>query len=92
MGAYNTAGLPNVTGKIQGGDSAGVTIWAHHLDKGALSSIMNTKSYASPAEAVSEYYDVEIDASRSNSIYAASDTVMPASADMTMALYLGRTA
>ena len=90
-GWYNVAGLPNITGRLQGGDTSGVTIWAHHLDNGALSSIMNTKSYASPAESVSEYYDIEINASRSNIIFGTSDTVMPASVDIVSGLYLGRT-
>ena len=88
-GKYNDPGLPNVTGKLQGGDTSGVTIWAHRLDHGALSSVLNTKSYASPAGQAQEYYDIEIDASLSNNIFGASDTVMPKSADVIIAIYLG---
>ena len=78
-----------MTGKLQGGDTSGVTIWAHRLDHGALSSVLNTKSYASPAGQAQEYYDIEIDASLSNNIFGSSDTVMPRSADIIIAIYLG---
>lgn len=91
-GKYNSSGLPNITGHLQGGDTSGITVWAHALDEGALVSVRNTKSYAAPAEQVPEYYDVSLDASLSNAIYGASATVMPDSADMTVGIYLGRTA
>ena len=81
-----------MTGKLQGGDTSGVTIWAHRLDHGALSSVLNTKSYASPVGQSQEYYDIEVDASLSNNIFGASDTVMPASSDIITGIYLGRSA
>jgi hypothetical protein len=92
-GAYVAPGLPNITGHLQGGDTSGVTIWAHTLDEGALSSVQNSKSYATPAEQTQEFFDIDFNASRSNPIYSdAVNTVQPPTVQFIMAMYLGKPA
>ena len=54
------------------------------LEKNPIDKSLNTQ----PGE---NWENVDFSASRSNSIYAASDTVMPESTDMPVGLYLGET-
>lgn len=92
-GKYNAAGLPGLTGNSDtvgwsdptlfpsGVFSSGGTEWEGGSLQVVEASDMNGGAHV-----------VIFDAADGNPIYGASDAVMPASADMTVALYLGRTA
>ena len=86
-GGYNAPGLPNITGKI-GTRSSGMT----HV--GAFFLSLNTEGMkcGTFVNGVTDkdIYIPTLDASRSNSIYGASSTVMPPSINVPMILYLGR--
>ena len=83
-GAYNRPGLPNVTGR-----AAGFQMTA---TGGALSFVAGGNNLVYNMESVVAMYNLSVDASRSNPIYGLADTVMPASAEAPVALYLGRSA
>ena len=92
--------MPGLTGKIQrpaqladdfnfGGE------WLETSESGALTSTQHTINQSinsAPWAGGSCLGSIILDASRSNSEYGASDTVMPASADITLGIYLGWTA
>jgi len=98
-GKYNAPGLPGITGDFynlvtnnpknipQMGYAHGCFYTpAKRSDAGSIVGIETSASVT-----VADNGDgIQMDASRSNSHYGASSTVMPASADMTVALYLGR--
>lgn len=100
VGKYNAPGMPGLTGKIQrpaqladdfnfGGE------WLETSESGALTSTQHTINQSinsAPWAGGSCLGSIILDASRSNSEYGASDTVMPASADITLGIYLGWTA
>lgn len=92
MGASDThpagttieAGLPNITGSVK--QSYGAFIWQIGSNKGAVSNITNTGHTDGKGVAISYTYDnsapaggagFEFNASASNPIYGASDTVQP---------------
>lgn len=85
MGKFNVAGLPGITGSIE---DTGTSIIN---GSGAFRSFYSSGHWeGSVIENGTDSFD--FDASRSSAIYGASDTVMPESVDVTMALYLGMTA
>lgn len=100
IGKYNTPGMPGLTGKIQrpaqladdfnfGGE------WLETSESGALTSTqykINQSINSAPWAGGSCLGSIILDASRSNSEYGASNTVMPASTDVPMGIYLGRPA
>lgn len=78
------AGLPNITGSVK--QSYGAFIWQIGSNKGAVSNITNTGHTDGKGVAISYTYDnsapaggagFEFNASASNPIYGASDTVQP---------------
>ncbi len=86
-GGYNKPGLPNVTGVLDYGvhgpsawTTAGCVLVGQYL----------SSQYAATTKAPGVRF--AIDASKSNTVYGASDTVMPASWESPVALYLGRAA
>lgn len=100
IGKYNAPGVPGLTGKIQrpaqladdfnfGGE------WLETSESGALTSTqykINQSINSAPWAGGSCLGSIILEASRSNSEYGASNTVMPASTDVPMGIYLGRTA
>lgn len=86
-GAWNAPGLPNITGKI-GTRSSGMT------HTGAFFLSLNTEGMkcGTFVNGVTDknIYIPTLDASRSNSTYGASSTVMPPSVNVPMIIYLGR--
>ena len=90
FGAYNTAGLPNLSGYgdfvVESGETDAATgMWVKQIE--AQNTAMQTITSAGRTVAT-----FSLDASRSNSEYGAQSTVMPASADMAVGIYLGRSA
>ena len=86
-GAYNAAGLPGLTGRTSlrssvgfGGGAAGV------FKKTIDNSLIYEPSFEPKSNDMAW---LEFDASGSSTIYSASTTVMPESADMSVGLYLG---
>lgn len=86
-GSYNKPGLPNITGKISARSSGMAQIGAFFLGLntdgvpcGTFVGSDSNRSINVPT----------LDASRSNSTYGASSTVMPPSVNVPMILYLGR--
>ena len=74
------AGLPNVTGKIRLAsiDTAGVVYIDDNINQGAFWGVNDANGFpAPPNSAGSRSIYLNIDASRSNSIYSASTTVQP---------------
>ena len=85
QGKYNTPGMPDITGSIN-------IVSVFDGSVGAFSSAENNKNLNGTAGGIFGRNVTNFEASRSNSEYGASDTIMPASADMTVGLYLGRSA
>lgn len=86
-GKYNAPGLPNVTGGV----ATGAGMKSEYDDPG--SALYSGDD--SPAEGMTPGAspgNIYLDASRNNPLYGASTTVMPASADMAVGIYLGRPA
>ena len=88
-GSYNKPGLPNITGKISARSSGMAQIGAFFLGLntdgvpcGTFVGSDSNRSINVPT----------LDASRSNSTYGASSTVMPPSVNTPVILYLGRAA
>lgn len=78
VGSYLEAGLPNITGKFgvdssfaSNGSSLFIGAFAYHTDNYSKNGINGSSGGGS--------YDASFDASRSNFIYGASDTVQPPS-------------
>lgn len=87
IGRYNAPGAPDISGESGG-------YWANKsIAEGALgfSVIETEQSYSGGSEPVT-VRNMTLAASLSNPIYGASSTVMPASADMAIGIYLGRAA
>ena len=89
MGVSNTAGLPNATGYIHR-----IVFNTHEPwnEAGALSITENTDAWL--YSGVGDYWTgtgrINIDLSSSNSIYGKSNTVMPASVNYPVIIYLGK--
>ena len=84
-GKYNAPGLPNIRGGVATG--AGMKV-EYNEPASALWGGDNA-----PSEGIvpsSSPGNIYFDASRSNAIYGASNTVIPASVETPVALYLGR--
>lgn len=77
VGTVKSAGLPNITGKIVGFDKLNVASGAFYNQS---SSMWNATGDSSSA------YDILLDASRSSTIYGASNTVQPPA--LTMRFYI----
>lgn len=88
-GRYNSAGLPGIEGI-----SNVVSFWDNRtIQSGCFSDMPTWTSTFQPIE-LQMYYSAKgivFNASKSNEHYGASDTVMPASADLSIGLYLGIT-
>lgn len=88
MGKYTAPGLPNLTGY-----SATAAYWSKSVTPpNGVFTISNRLDYAfSPIPEGSEAtsYSLNFAANSGNAIYGASSTVMPASVDITVGLYLG---
>lgn len=86
-GWYNAPGVPNITGEMFGvrridqikNESANSAIDWNSYD---TSVVINQTAAKTPA-------DISFKASRSNRVYGSSTTVMPPSANLPVALYLG---
>ena len=102
MGKYNAAGLPDLSGSYvptmyTGGGSSGERLGLRDEPTGVFSRGVSSDTVSS---FVSGVYDnisglhsaLIFSANGYNRTYGASSTVMPASADVVMGLYLGRTA
>ena len=90
VGRYNTPGAPDIVGSNINYMDIGMA----HEGRDAFMSRVDTANKKLD-DAGTETYNssfLSFYASRSSGIYGASDTVMPASADISMGLYLGRTA
>ena len=83
-GKYHAPGLPEIFGEIYSG-----TIFDVH--SGALRP-SHSDEFGQNIGGISGNDGFTFYASLSNSIYGTTDTVMPASADVSMMLYLGRLA
>lgn len=72
------AGLPNITGSLQ--DTYPYITFFPNATKGALSASVKTKMYLTNGEGSRSALDtIYFDASKANSIYGNSETVMPVS-------------
>lgn len=89
MGAYLAAGLPNGTGSTTAVRYGAV--YENYTSSGAFQGIDTTSTFEvnTTARAIQARYDT-FDLSRCSPVYGASDTVMPASVNTLIALYLGR--
>ena len=93
-GKFNAAGLPDIVGTAGVGGSHGASYeLCMDGNSGALGANggLGIHSYA-PQTADNTYGGLSFAASYSSPLYGSTNTVMPACADMTMGLYLGRTA
>lgn len=88
IGGYLVAGLPNITGSTAGAVNGTLGIYSsqdtpYHQNTGALSVETDGKAYGaigdSGRDSANSNVSVNIDASLSNPIYGASDTVQPPS-------------
>jgi hypothetical protein len=87
VGAYNAPGLPNIKA------AANVLIaYENARMSGAFKETWRNMNGSVGTGTTMGGYTFELDASQSSSEYGTSDTVMPASVDMKMGIYLGRTA
>ena len=93
IGKYNAAGLPGIVGRIYNGqDIPNETAKGWFLDgTGALYEGPLVSADVVSATSVNRKVasSLNIDASRSNIHYGASDTVMPSSVDISIGIYLG---
>lgn len=93
VGKYNAPGLPNIVGSAGVGGSLG-TSYELCMDgsSGALVAKGEKTIHSYAAQTLDNTYGgLSFAASQSSSLYGSSDTVMPASVDMKMGIYLGRT-
>ena len=90
IGKYNAPGAPNITGCLAVNRLSTGGIFQQ---SGAV-GMDQSDTYGSPPDVGTEgnNYSITINASLSNSEYGAQPTVMPASADILVAVYLGRSA
>ena len=92
-GKYNKPGVPNVTGETIG-YTYGATSGYVHLPQGAYDNVGTGAEYGYMMVGGQQhvgYYEI-FDASRCSAIYGGSDSIMPPSFEMPVALYLGRSA
>lgn len=95
-GKHNAAGLPNVTGELASGQNQSNDPAAVASNGGANNAFTNggatahSKATITTTATVRNSISISFLASRSNGIYGASTTVMPASVETPIALYLGR--
>ena len=92
-GKYNQPGIPNVTGETIG-YTFGATSGYVHLPNGAYENVGTGAEYGYMMDSGQQhvgYYEI-FNASLCSAIYGGSDSVMPASAEIPVALYLGRSA
>ena len=73
------AGLPNITGSLIEGstDQGPFRTEGYLVCEGAFSGVEKSNSYTGHARVTGKNYDLYFDASASNAIYGASDTVQP---------------
>lgn len=87
LGAYNSPGLPNIKA------AANVLIaYENARMSGAFKETWRNMNGSVGTGTTMGGYTFELDASLSSSKYGTSDTVMPASSDMLVGIYLGHTA
>ena len=95
-GKYNEAGAPGISGTFTDLAVGADGLLTMGNATGAFRVPANvglTVQKASTREVLAQSGDgIAFNASWSSTVYSASDTIMPASADMIVALYLGRTA
>lgn len=82
-GGYNKPGVPNISGAVNADGSYG---------SGSSGAFYRSGTSEAPNGQNRQAAMTYMDASRSSSIYGASPTVMPASVDQPVCLYLGRPA
>ena len=89
-GKFNAPGLPNIIG----GNINYMDIGIHQPGENAFRSNVDTADSQLEIAGTSTFNSsiLLLNASLSNGTYGASNTVMPASTDMTVGLYLGRSA
>ena len=99
MGAYNAAGLPDITGRVHLGsmrlDGTNMIVIGPVNVSGCFGQSDSLDGYpATPLTSENSHFYkyTTFAASRCSTVYSASSTVMPASADMKMGIYLGQTA
>ena len=88
MGRYNMPGLPGANGIV-------MSMPGYEVPSGGSGVFYNTTDDILPYARGTKMPGTTstlFDLSRANPIHGRSNTVMPASVDMTMGLYLGRTA
>ncbi len=91
MGRYNAPGLPNATGYSNGSTDNRKSTSATGVFYDAY-LVADNLAYATYDNLQNKLSVPGIDLSKANSIFGASNTVMPASVDITVGLYLGRSA
>lgn len=94
VGAYNAPGLPDIVGSAGVGGNLG-TSYELCMDgnSGALGAKSEKTIHSYASQTVDNTYGgLSFAASQSSSLYGSSNTVMPASVDMTVGLYLGLSA
>ena len=82
-GGYNKPGVPNISGAVNADGSYG---------SGSSGAFYRSGTSEAPNGQNRQAAMTYMDASRSSSIYGASPTVMPASVNQPVCLYLGRPA
>ena len=78
-GTTAEAGLPNITGSMVEGskDQGPFRAEGYLVCEGAFSGVEKSNSYTGHARVTGKNYDLYFDASASNAVYGASDTVQP---------------
>ena len=94
IGKFNKPGLPNAEGLLVGyGDR---TAFSMDVTNGVFEALFDPlHPHVGPAEFDDRFpaaWKVKFSLAKGNAIYGASDTVMPSSTDLPIALYLGRAA
>lgn len=90
MGSYNAAGLPEMRGSVTAILSGENSIFKDAFTRAGEISPSNTPSGPNTGEYI--FQTIWMKASLMNDIYGKQPTVMPASVDMPVGLYLGHTA
>ena len=88
-GTWNAPGLPNLTGGITNIASGGEELSVSNSNSALYVSIRDINN-KNPGSAYGHTFQAQLDASRYNTIYGNSDTVMPPSINQPAILYLGR--
>ena len=88
-GTWNAPGLPNLTGGISNIASGGEASSVSNSNSALYVSTRGTNN-KNPGSAYGHTFQAQLDASRYNTIYGNSDTVMPPSINQPAILYLGR--